>query len=166
MSESLTFPRHLMTFVDTCKLQDLTVYQKWRENSDGQMSTGSCHLLLWLQHWGKVHCGTVSRWSLRLCHGSESGRSGSSCLWLPRHKLDTVWWLGVKAPENSFQSLDVFVFELTKHQSEYLNPDWSSDEQDTTFSKNTQRPPLIWPKITKLWQNYIVYAVYFSHAHE
>lgn len=51
MSESLTFPRHLMTFVDMCKskLMDLRVYRKWKENSDGQMSTGSGHLL-WLQH--------------------------------------------------------------------------------------------------------------------
>lgn len=49
MSKTLTFARHLMTFVDTCKLQDLKVYQKWKENTEGQMSTDSNHLLLWLQ---------------------------------------------------------------------------------------------------------------------
>lgn len=107
MSRPLTFPRHLMTFVDTCKLQDLTVYQKWKENSGGQMSPGSGHLLLWLQHWGEVHCGTVSGWSLLLRRGSESGCSGGSSLWLHRHnKLDTGWWrLVLKTPENSFSSL-------------------------------------------------------------
>ncbi len=84
MSEPLTFPRHLMTFVDTCKLLDLRVYQKWKENSDGQMSTGSGHLL-WLRHWGEVHCGTVSRWSLLLCHGSESG-----CCFVGSGFLDTI----------------------------------------------------------------------------
>lgn len=65
ISESLTFPRHLLTFVDTCKQQGVSVSKErqWKENSDGQMSTGSGQLLLWLQHWalkctvGRCHSG-------------------------------------------------------------------------------------------------------------
>lgn len=68
----LTFARHLMTFVDTCKPQDSRVCQRWKDNSDGQMSVGSSHLLLWLGHWSKVHCGTVRWLSLLLHHGYES----------------------------------------------------------------------------------------------
>lgn len=108
MSKPLTFARHLMTFVDTCKLPFLRVYQKWKENSDGQMSTGCSHLLLWLRHWGEVRCGTVSQWSLLLCHGSQCCFGGFR---LHRHnKLDTVWSSsGVKAPGNYFSCLNPYI---------------------------------------------------------
>lgn len=79
ISESLTFPRHLLTFVDTCKQQGVSISKEkqWKENSDGQMSTGYGHLLLWLQHWA-LKC-TVGQ-----CHSGHSGHlccAAGSRLW-------------------------------------------------------------------------------------
>lgn len=75
ISESLTFPRHLLTFVDTCKQQGVSISKEkqWKENSDGQMSTGYGHLLLWLQHWAlKCTVGQWSQWSPLLCSRVQS----------------------------------------------------------------------------------------------
>lgn len=79
ISEPLTFPRHLLTFVDTCKQQGVSISKEkqWKENSDGQMSTGYGHLLLWLQHWA-LKC-TVGQ-----CHSGHSGHlccAAGSSLW-------------------------------------------------------------------------------------
>lgn len=84
LSESLTFPWHLPTFVITRKRSDLTVYQKHgRKIKAVKCQMGAVHLasVAWLRTWGEVHCETVVTSAVS---GGFLGRERQ--LWRQTHK--------------------------------------------------------------------------------
>lgn len=102
MSESLTFPRHLLTFVDTCKQRGVSASrgqkverEQWWSNVNRLRPSVAVAPTL----SAKVRRGTAPQWSPLLCTGLQSAKQTNA--WTSRRETDGQWgWRQMRTYRN------------------------------------------------------------------